>query len=67
MTAYSTIRPLSAVEAQAAKALDTSSPILAGCNWLRWIYTDGRHFEDHARIVKRFQQIMARAEFAAAN
>lgn len=63
--AYSTIRPLSADEERAAKALDTSSTILAGCNWLRWIYIDGRQFEDRAQIVERFQRIVTRSEHAA--
>jgi Ser/Thr protein kinase RdoA (MazF antagonist) len=65
MNAYSTIRPLSTNEERAAKALDTSSPILAGCNWLRWIHVEGRQFEDRARIVERFRRIVARCESAA--
>jgi Ser/Thr protein kinase RdoA (MazF antagonist) len=65
MSAYSTVRPLTGDEERAAKALDTSSPILAGCNWLRWIHVDGRQFEDRARIVERFRRIVARCEFAA--
>jgi hypothetical protein len=67
MSAYSRIRPLTADEERAAKALDTSSPILAGYNWLRWIHVDGRQFEDHARIVERFRRIVARCELAATN
>jgi Ser/Thr protein kinase RdoA (MazF antagonist) len=63
---YSSIRPLSADEERAAKALDASSPILAGCNWLRWIHVDGRQFENRTQIVERFQQIVTRTEFAAA-
>jgi hypothetical protein len=66
VSAYSTIRPLSADEERAAKALNASSPILAGCNWLRWIYVDGRHFEDQPQIVDRFKKIVTRSELAAA-
>jgi Ser/Thr protein kinase RdoA (MazF antagonist) len=65
VNAYSAIRPLSPNEEQAAKALDTSSTILAGCNWLRWIYIDGRQFDDQSQIVERFQRIVTRAEHAA--
>jgi Ser/Thr protein kinase RdoA (MazF antagonist) len=65
LNAYSTIRPLAADELRAAKALDTSSTILAGCNWIRWICLDGRQFEDRARVIERFRQIVARCEFAA--
>jgi Ser/Thr protein kinase RdoA (MazF antagonist) len=67
ITAYSAIRPLSSNEELAAKALDTSSPILAGCNWLRWIALEGRKFDDHAKIINRFEKIVARCELAAAN
>jgi Ser/Thr protein kinase RdoA (MazF antagonist) len=65
VSAYSRIRRLTADEERAAKALDTSSPILAGYNWLRWIHVDGRQFEDHARVVERFQRIVVRCELAA--
>jgi len=65
VSAYSTIRPLSTVEEHTAKALDTSSPILAGCNWLRWIRVEGRQFEDRERIIERFRRIVARCELAA--
>jgi homoserine kinase type II len=65
VSAYSTIRPLSTDEERAAKALDNSSTILAGCNWLRWIYVEGRQFEDRAQIIERFERITARCEFAA--
>jgi Ser/Thr protein kinase RdoA (MazF antagonist) len=65
MKAYCANRALSADEERAAYALDASSTILAGCNWLRWTYTDGRQFDDRAQIIKRFEQIVTRAERAA--
>jgi Ser/Thr protein kinase RdoA (MazF antagonist) len=65
VSAYSAIRPLSTDEERAAKALDRSSTILAGCNWLRWIYVERREFEDHAQIIERFKRIVARCELAA--
>ena len=65
MSAYTESRPLSADEQRAAKALDTSSTILAGCNWIQWICCEGRQFEDRARVIERFRQIVARCEFAA--
>ena len=60
LAAYSAIRPLSEEEMRAVKALDSSGTILAGCNWLRWIYIEGRDFENRAAIVQRFCRIMAR-------
>jgi homoserine kinase type II len=65
VSAYSAKRPLSPDEERAAKALDTSSTILAGCNWLQWICCEGRQFEDHARVIERFRQIVIHCEFAA--
>jgi homoserine kinase type II len=64
INAYSAVRPLSTDEARAAKALDTSSAILAGCNWLRWIYVERRQFEDQAQVIERFRKIVTRTEIA---
>ncbi len=60
LAAYSTIRPLSPDETRAVTALDTSSTVLAACNWLRWIYIERRQFENHAQVVDRFRKIVAR-------
>jgi Ser/Thr protein kinase RdoA (MazF antagonist) len=57
LSTYNAIRSLSSDEIRAVYALDTSAPILAGCNWIRWIYIDGRHFDSHEHVVKRFQRI----------
>jgi homoserine kinase type II len=66
LNAYSTYRPLTADEQQTVRALDISSTVLAGYNWLKWIGVDRRQFEDRGQIVARFEKIVARAEFAAA-
>lgn len=58
--AYATIRPLSAEEELAASALNVSGTILAGCNWLRWIYIENRTFDDVGRITERFRRIVSR-------
>jgi Ser/Thr protein kinase RdoA (MazF antagonist) len=65
LNAYSAVRPLSTDEARAAKALDASSAVLAGCNWLRWISVEGRQFENQTQVIERFRQIVTRTEFAA--
>lgn len=67
VSAYSAYRPLSLDEERAVKALDASSTILAGCNWLQWICQEGRQFEDLARVVERFRHIVARCESAQAS
>jgi Ser/Thr protein kinase RdoA (MazF antagonist) len=61
MNAYRTIRPLTDDELRAAHALKTSGTILAGCNWIRWLYIDRRKFENPAQIIERFRTIAAAA------
>ncbi len=56
LAAYTATRPLSPQESLAARALNAAAPILAGCNWLRWIYVERRQFENRAQIVERFRR-----------
>jgi homoserine kinase type II len=60
LDAYSAISPLSAEEETAVRALDASGTILAGCNWIRWIYVERREFEEPTRILNRFERIISR-------
>jgi homoserine kinase type II len=60
LSAYQTVKLLSAEEIQAAYALDASGPILAGCNWIRWIFIDGRQFDDQLQVIERFRRILRR-------
>lgn len=60
LDAYTAVRPLSADERQAIIALDTSSTVLAGCNWIHWIYVDGREFSDPAQVERRFRRLLER-------
>ncbi len=64
LAAYNAVRSLSPDETRAAHALNTSGAILAGCNWIRWVYIEGREFDDHAQVVERFRRIVARCELA---
>ena len=59
LAAYNTIRPLSHDDIRAVHALHASGTVLAGCNWIRWIYVDRNTFDNPARIIKRFQRILA--------
>jgi len=58
LAAYNAIRALSPAETRAAYALHTSGTILAGCNWIRWIYIDRKAFDEPWRIVERFSRIL---------
>jgi len=63
LAAYSAVRPLSNQESLAVFALDTAGTILAGCNWIRWIYVDARQFETPSQIVSRFAQVLKRTQY----
>jgi Ser/Thr protein kinase RdoA (MazF antagonist) len=58
LAAYSAIRPLSPQESLAVFAITAANPILAGCNWIRWINLEGRTFENRAQVLARFRQIL---------
>jgi homoserine kinase type II len=60
LAAYHAVRPLSADETRAVTALDTSGVVLAGYNWIRWIYIERREFENHAQVIERFRRIVKR-------
>lgn len=60
LAAYSTVRRLSPEESVAASALDKSGTVLAGCNWIRWIYIKRRKFENEAQVIGRFRHILER-------
>jgi len=59
LNGYQTERMLTPDEIRATQALHTSGTLLAGCNWIRWIYGEHREFEDHTQVVKRFRHILA--------
>jgi Ser/Thr protein kinase RdoA (MazF antagonist) len=62
LAAYNTIRQLSPDETRATYALSISGNILAGCNWIEWIYHKGRQFENRQQVLKRFQRIVSHME-----
>jgi Ser/Thr protein kinase RdoA (MazF antagonist) len=67
LAAYSAIRPLTDQETTAVRALDTSGTILAGTNWIRWIYLERREFENRPQVNARFAQLLDRARIIAAH
>ena len=60
LAAFSAVRPLSSTELPSVGALDRAGTVLAGCNWIRWLYVEGRRFENDEQVVRRFRQITAR-------
>jgi hypothetical protein len=57
---YQQIRPLSRAEYELIGTLDSSTILLSGMNWLRWIYVDRRLFDDKYQVSSRLNQIAAR-------
>jgi homoserine kinase type II len=62
LSAYESIRPLSADERRAVRVFDRSTTLLSGMSWLRWICLDGRTFDDRARVLARLDENLARFE-----
>jgi Ser/Thr protein kinase RdoA (MazF antagonist) len=60
LAAYNGVRPLSDSERQAVPAIDTAATVLAGCNWIRWIYLERREFDDRLQVVERYRVIAKR-------
>ncbi len=53
LAAYQRIRPLSDAETTLAGAFDQANTVLAGLNWLEWIYLERRHFENRQAVLER--------------
>ena len=64
--AYQQIRPLSRDEYELIGTLDSSTILLSGLNWLRWIYLEGRLFDDMSQVAGRLREIAGRLENLAA-
>ena len=60
LSAYQTVRTLSESELQLVEAFDRSTVLLAGMNWLRWIYVEGRQFADRNKVLIRLDRILQR-------
>jgi Ser/Thr protein kinase RdoA (MazF antagonist) len=65
LAAYGRLRPLSAQEEALVSVLDETGAVLGVTNWLRWLYRDGRWFEDRAdmaHVAQRLGQLVERLE-----
>ena len=59
---YREVRPLTAEEEALATVLDRSGTVLGAVNWLRWLYHDGRRFEDLGLVARRLKGLVGRIE-----
>lgn len=62
LAAYRAIRPLSDREAMLALVLERAGLVNALVTWLRWLYHDGRVFEDRGAIARRLQTMVKRLD-----
>ncbi|WP_254512106.1 phosphotransferase enzyme family protein [Anatilimnocola floriformis] len=57
---YSAANPLSAADRDVIDLLDHTGAILAGWNWLEWLYVDGRQFPSLPAVRERFTTLVGR-------
>lgn len=60
--AYRSIRQLSEDEEALARALDRTGVVVGAMNWLRWLYQEGRRFEDPDGVARRLGALVKRME-----
>jgi len=60
LDAYRSIIPLASYEVELISVLDRTGTILAAANWLRWLYHEGRHYDDLAAVRRRMLSAVAR-------
>lgn len=62
LRAYARVRPLSADEEGLVARLDETGTVLGLANWLRWLYRDGREYEDREAVARRVGELVVRVE-----
>jgi Ser/Thr protein kinase RdoA (MazF antagonist) len=58
--AYDTVRPLTDDERRLIPILHRSQTLLAGINWIEWVYIEQRRFADPAAVERRITDIHER-------
>ncbi len=62
LQAYSRIRPLSLEEENLVHLLDETGTLLGAANWLKWLYREGKTFEDRNAVAGRLADLVKRIE-----
>ncbi len=63
LKAYQEHRLLSVDEVALVAACDFANALLSGMNWLVWLLVEQRHFENHANVLARIDESLARMEY----
>ncbi len=62
LAAYTTRRPLSAVERRLVDRFDQANIAMSGLTWLEWLFVEGRQFANWSAVAARIQEIVDRVE-----
>jgi Ser/Thr protein kinase RdoA (MazF antagonist) len=62
LEAYARLRPLSPQEQALVAVLDETGTLLGAATWLRWLYHDGRRFDDRPAVARRLAGLVVRLE-----
>ena len=62
LAAYQAIQPLSGHELLLVAAFDRSTALMAGLNWIEWVYRDKREFEARQAVFAKMQGCLRRLE-----
>lgn len=57
---YESVRPLTDSERALVGTFDRSQIMLAGVNWVEWVFVERRTFGDPAAVVERMEHILSR-------
>jgi len=60
LAAYESVGPLSTDDQRLVRAYDESGVLLSGINWLKWVFFQGRQFENRQAVLSRFDEITCR-------
>jgi homoserine kinase type II len=62
LQAYTRLRPFSPAEEELIRVLDETGTLLGMANWLKWLYRDGRFYEDRSAVARRLAALVERLE-----
>ena len=66
LDAYEELRPLSPAETELVRAFDRSTVLMAGLNWVDWVFRQRRQFEHPRAVLDRVDRIIPRLVVLAA-
>jgi Ser/Thr protein kinase RdoA (MazF antagonist) len=62
LLAYGRVRRLTLEDEALVRVLDRTGTIVALGTWLKWIYRDGRRFDDSTQVARRLSELVQRVE-----